>query len=208
MKIGVLGSGRIGGSLAVLFAKAGHTVFVSSRHPKDLQKLLGEINKGAQAGTLEEAAKFGELIVLAIPWRDKQDLPSADLFKGKVVVDAMNPYSAFGQVMDLKDTTSSEEVAKLMPGARLVKAFNTMRVGDLRSAAFRSGNERLAIFIASDDAEAKSTVSKLVEEVGFVPIDTGSLKDGGRMQQPNSPIYAKLLTEEQARAMLQSQKAS
>ena len=208
VKIGILGSGNIGGTLATNFAKAGHAVFVSSRHPKDLQKLVSEIDKGAQAGTLDEAARFGEVIVLAIPWRNKQDLPGPDLFAGKVVIDAMNPYSAFGQVMDLKDSTSSEEVAKLMPGARLVKAFNTMGASNLRSGAFKSGKERWSIFVAGDDAEAKGIVSRLVEDIGFVPIDTGFLKEGGRMQQPRSPVYTKLLTEEQARAILQSQKLS
>lgn len=204
MKIGILGSGNIGGALATQFAKAGHTVFVSSRHPKNLQKLVAEIGKGAQAGTLDEAARFGEVIVLAIPWRNKQDLPQADLFRGKAVIDAMNPYSAFGQLMDLKDSTSSEEVAKLMPGARLVKAFNTINAGDLRSGA-KTGKDRWAIFLAGDDAEAKSTVSKLIEEIGFVPIDTGSLREGGRKQQPRSPIYTKRLTEDQARELLQTQ---
>jgi 8-hydroxy-5-deazaflavin:NADPH oxidoreductase len=207
VKIGILGSGNIGGTLAVAFAKAGHTVFVSSRHPNNLQKLVAEIDRGAQAGTLEEAAKFGDVIVLAIPWRNKQDLPPADLFSGKVVIDAMNPYSSFGQVMDLKDSTSSEEVAKLMPGARLVKAFNTMGANDLRSGAFKSGTERWTIFVAGDDAKAKGTASRLIEDIGFVPVDTGSLKEGGRNQQPRSPIFSKLLTEEQARAILQLQTA-
>ena len=206
MKIGILGSGNIGGTLGMHWARAGHEVFLSSRHPRDLQKLAREIGKGAQAGTLQEAVKFGEVLVLAIPWRSKQDLPKADLFKGKVVVDAMNPYSAFGTVMDLGDSTSSEEVAKLLPGARLVKAFNTMRAGDLKSGAFKSGEDRWAMFVAGDDAEAKGVVSGLIEEIGFVPIDTGSLREGGRLQQPGSPVYVKTLTEEQARALLPSRK--
>jgi len=206
MKIGILGSGNIGGTLGMHWARAGHEVFLSSRHPRDLQKLVKEVGKGAQAGTLEEAVKFGEVLLLAIPWRSKQDLPKADLFKGKVVVDAMNPYSAFGTVMDLGDSTSSEEVAKLLPGARLVKAFNTMRAGDLKSGAFKSGEDRWAMFVAGDDAEAKGVVSGLIEEIGFVPIDTGSLREGGRLQQPGSPVYVKTLTEEQARALLPSRK--
>jgi hypothetical protein len=140
--------------------------------------------------------------VLAIPWRSKQELPKADLFKGKVVVDAMNPYSTFGTVMNLGESTSSEEVAKLLQGARLVKAFNTMRAGDLRSGAFRSGKDRWAMFVAGDDAEAKSVVASLIEEIGFVPIDTGSLREGGKLQQPGSLVYVKTLTEEQARALL------
>jgi len=204
MKIGILGAGNIGGTLGRHWARAGHEVFLSSRHPKDLQKLVKEIGKGAQAGTLEEAVRFGDVVVLAIPWRSKQDLPKADLFKGKAVIDTMNPYSSFGTVMDLGESTSSEEVAKLLPGARLVKAFNTMRAGDLKSGAFRSGKDRWAMFVAGDDAKAKGVVSALIEEIGFVPIDTGSLREGGKSQQPGSLVYAKTLTEEQARALLPS----
>jgi hypothetical protein len=74
LRIGILGAGNIGGTLGMCWAKVGHEVFLSSRHPKNLQKLVKETGKGAQAGTLEEAAKFGEVIVLAIPWRSKQDL--------------------------------------------------------------------------------------------------------------------------------------
>jgi len=204
MKIGILGAGNIGGTLGRHWARAGHEVFLSSRHPKDLQKLVKEIGKGAQAGTLEEAVRFGDVVVLAIPWRSKQDLPKADLFKGKAVIDTMNPYSSFGTVMDLGESTSSEEVAKLLPGARLVKAFNTMRAGELKSGAFRSGKDRWAMFVAGDDAKAKGVVSALIEEIGFVPIDTGSLREGGKSQQPGSLVYAKTLTEEQARALLPS----
>jgi predicted dinucleotide-binding enzyme len=206
MKIGILGSGHIGSTLGRHLARAGHTIFFSSRHPKDLQKLAEEVGSGAQAGTLEDAVKFGEVLVLAIPWRDKESLPEPDLFKGKVVIDAMNAYSAFGRVMDLGDTTSSEEVAKLLPGARLMKAFNTMGSNDLGSGAFKSGKDRLAIFVAGDDAEAKRIVSGLIEEIGFVPIYTGPLRDGGRLQQPGSPIYGRRLTEEQALAALLSLK--
>jgi 8-hydroxy-5-deazaflavin:NADPH oxidoreductase len=206
LKIGILGAGNIGGTLAKDWARAGHQVFLSSRHPDDLQKLAKEIGNGAKAGTPEEAAKFGEVVVLAIPWRNKESLPRPGLFKGKVVVDAMNPYSALGKVMDLGDTTSSGEVAKLLPDARLVKAFNTMSSDDLRSGAFRSGSERWAMFLAGDDKKAKSVVSRLIEEIGFVPIDTGSLIQGGRLQEPGSPLYPKPLTEKQARTLLRSLK--
>ncbi len=208
MKIGILGSGHIGGTLGIHFARAGHIVFFSSRHPNDLQKFVTEAGNGARMGTLEEATRFGEIVVLAIPWRKKEDLPPSDLFKGKIVIDAMNPYSAFGKVIDLGDSTSSEEVARLLPGARLVKAFNTLGFADLQSGAVRPGKDRWAIFVPGDDAETKRIVSGLIESIGFVPIDTGSLREGGRLQQPGSPIYAKRLTEEQARALLQSLKKS
>ena len=204
MKVGILGSGQIGGTLGRHFARAGHVVFFSSRHPNDLQKLAKEVGNGARMGTPEEATRFGEVIVLAIPWRKIEDLPPSDLFKGKIVIDAMNPYSAFGKVIDLGANTSSEEVARLLPGARLVKAFNTMGFADLQSGAFRSGKERWAIFVAGDDEEANQLVSGLIESIGFVPIDTRSLREGGRFQQPGSPLYGKRFTEEQARALLKS----
>ena len=204
LKIGILGAGNIGGTLGRDWAKAGHTIFLSSRHPKDPQKLAREIGNGARAGTLEEAAKFGDVVVLAIPWRNRESIPDKGLFKGKVVIDAMNPYTALGTVMDLGETTSSEEVAKLLPGARLVKAFNTMSSDDLRAGAFRSGRDRWAMFVAGDDAEAKRVVSRLIEDIGFVPVDTGSLKEGGRLQQPGSAIYTEPLTERRARSVLKS----
>jgi len=216
MKIGVLGSGHVGSALGGHWARAGHVVFFSSRHPNDLQKLAKDAGNGAQAGTLEEAARFGDVLLLAIPWRNKEGLPNAELFKGKVVIDAMNPYTAFGSVIDMGDSSSSEEVAKLLPGARLVKAFNTMAFADLKAGAFRKGNDRWVIYVAGDDADAKRIVSGLTEEIGFVPIDTGSLREGGRMQQPGTALYkgwkplmrAKPLTEEEARALLQSLKKS
>jgi predicted dinucleotide-binding enzyme len=204
MKIGILGAGNIGGTLGKHWAKAGHEVFFSSRHPDHLEGLAKEAGSGAHAGTLEGAARFGEVIVLAIPWRKKEELPPPDLFNGKVVIDSMNPYSASGTIMDLGERTSSEEVARIIPGARLVKAFNTMRSADLQSGAFKSGKDRWVIFVAGDDWEAKLLVSRLIEEIGFVPIDTGSLREGGRRQQPGSPVYAKRLTEEEAKDILKS----
>jgi 8-hydroxy-5-deazaflavin:NADPH oxidoreductase len=204
LRIGILGAGNIGGTLGRDWARAGHLVFLSSRHPEALQELAREIGDGARAGTLEEAARFGDVVVLAIPWRNRQDLPRSGLFKGKVVIDTMNPYTAEGKVMDLGDATSSEDVARLLPGARLVKAFNTMSSDDLRSGAFRSGDDRWAVFLAGDDKGAKEVVSRLVEEIGFVPIDTGSLVEGGKLQRPGSAIYGEPLTERQARSVLKS----
>jgi len=188
LKIGILGTGNIGGTLGKHFAKALHEIFFGSRHPDSLRKLVEEAGNGARVGTPQEAASFGEIIILAIPWRKREELPKPDLFKGKIVVDAMNSYSAFGRVMDLGDTTSSEEVAKMLPGARLLKAFNTTLAADLKTAAFKSGADRLAMFVAGDGSEAKNIVSGLIEDIGFVPVDTGTLREGGNLQQPRSPI--------------------
>jgi predicted dinucleotide-binding enzyme len=152
--------------------------------------------------TVPEAAKFGEIVVLAVPWRTPAALPSPELVAGKIVIDAMNPYAADGEVIALGKWTSSEEVARRLPGARLVKAFNTMYYHTLATEARPSGPERLAIFVAGDDAEAKAIVSRLIDEIGFAPVDTGSLAEGGRKQQPGSAIYNRPMNERQARKVM------
>src|SRR5205809_1159756 len=106
----------------------------------------------------------------------------------------MNAYRADGRPVDMGDETSSEEVAKRMPKARLVKAFNTMGWKTLETGARPVGEDRLVIFLAGDDRQSKSVVGKLIREIGFAPIHTGSLRVGGQRQQPGSPIYVSPLT--------------
>ena len=205
MKIGIIRSGNIGETLARHFARAGHQVGVSnSRGPGSLAGLVKSIGPNACAMTAEEAAKFGEVVLLAVPWRKPEAWPAPEWVAGKIVMDAMNPYSAEGEVMDLGSRTSSEEVARRLPGARLVKAFNTMYYHTLATEARAPGTERLALFIAGDDAEAKAVVTKLIDQIGFVAVDTGSLREGGRKQQPGSPIYNRPMTAAQARQALAS----
>src|SRR5216117_3690907 len=152
MRIGVIGAGHIGGTAATLFARAGHEVAVSnSRGPASLGPLVASIGRNAGAESPEGAAKFGDPILLAIPWRRAGELPPGDLFAGKIAIDAMNAYSAVGRVMDLGDRTSSEEVAKQIPKARLVKAFNTMGWKTLETGSRPKGDNRFAIFLAGDD---------------------------------------------------------
>lgn len=203
MKIGIIGAGHIGSTLARHFAKAGHQVGLSnSRGPDSLAALVKSIGPNACAMTVGEAAKFGEVVLLAVPWRKPEALPPARLLAGKVVIDAMNPYSETGDVMDLGEQTSSEEVGRRLPGARLVKAFNTMYYHTLATEARAGKENRQVLFLAGDDAEAKAIVSKLIEQIGFSPFDTGPLREGGRKQQPGSPIYNRSLTADQARAVL------
>lgn len=204
MKIGIIGAGHIGANAARLFVNAGHEVAVSnSRGPESLQGLIAELGPRAQAMTVDDVARFGEMILLAIPWRTPEGLPDAALVAGKIVIDAMNPYGANGPI-DLGSATSSEEVQKRLPGARLVKAFNTIYYEHLA----HQGNtalpleERRAIPVSGDDAEAKARVSGLIEEIGFGPVDWGSLRQGGRAQQPDAPVYNRSLTVREVRALL------
>ncbi|HUJ21192.1 MAG TPA: NADPH-dependent F420 reductase [Bryobacteraceae bacterium] len=192
MKIGIIGSGNIGGTAARLFVRAGHEVAVSnSRGPESLRKLVAELGSAGHAMTVEDAARFGEVVLLAVPWRSPEALPKPGLVSGKIVIDAMNPYRPDGGILDLGASTSSGETAKRLPGARLVKAFNTIYYQHLASRGHRElpADERHAIFVSGDDAAAKDVVKRLIEEIGFAPVDTGSLEEGGRKQQPGSPIY-------------------
>ena len=203
MNIGIIGSGNIGGTLAQLFSDAGHQVAISnSRGPQSLKDFEKYGTSGTGNGsnikamTIEETIAFGDIIVLAIPWIKRQELPPSDVFNGKIVIDAMNPYSENFEVINLEPSSSSEEVAKQLKGARIVKAFNTMYYQHLKA----KGNtklpkeDRIVLFVAGDDAQAKSIVSKLIDEIGFTPVDTGPLREGGRKQQPGSGIYNNPMT--------------
>jgi predicted dinucleotide-binding enzyme len=205
MKIGILGAGNIGATSARLFVAAGHEVAVSnSRGPESLRELVGELGPKANAMTIDDAARFGDVILLAVPWRTPEALPPSELLRNKIVIDAMNPYRPDGGFYDLEGSTSSEKVLQRIPGSRLVKAFNTIYYAHLASRGRKDLplNERHTIYVAGDDAEAKKTVARLIEEIGFAAIDTGSLREGGRLQQPDSPIYNKTYTKREARQFL------
>lgn len=206
MKIGVIGAGNIGANVARLFVRAGHEVAVSnSRGVESLRELVAELGDQAQAMTVDDAARFGEVVLLAVPWRSPEALPRAESVAGKIVIDAMNPYTADGPILDLGDTTASEETQKRLPGARLVKAFNTIYYQHLATQGDTNLplEERRAIFLAGDDVAAKQTVARLIEEIGFAPVDTGSLREGGRRQQPGTPVYNRDLTARAAAELLQ-----
>jgi predicted dinucleotide-binding enzyme len=207
MKIGILGAGNIGATAARLFVSAGHEVALSnSRGPETLEELVTQLGPRAQAVTIAEAAKFGDVILLAVPWRSPEALPHPELLRNKIVIDAMNPYRPDGGFYDLEGSTSSEIVLKRIPGSRLVKAFNTIYYVHL---AGRGRNDlpledRHTIYVAGDDAEGKRVVSRLIEDIGFAAVDTGSLREGGRMQEPDSPIYNQTYNAREAREFLAS----
>lgn len=207
MNIGVIGSGNIGGTVTRLAAAAGHDVAVAnSRGPDTLGDLVAEAGPNARAATIEDAIAFGDLIVVAVPVKAYPDLP-AEGFDGKIVVDAGNYYpQRDGQIaaLDSDETTSTELLAGHLPGARPVKAFNTMNFRPLGSQGSPGAprGERLALLIAGDDEQAKATVAGLIDELGFAAVDTGSLAQGGRRQQPGSPLYNVELRADEAEAAL------
>lgn len=195
----------MGGTLAVLLARVGHQVFpANSRGVDSLRDLVAEAGANAQAATPEQAVREGELVILALPGGHPEALPAPALVAGKIVVDAMNEFRSDGSPVRAGGVTSSERTARALPGARLVKAFNTMHFKTMRDAAGVAGDDRLSLFVAGDDDEAKQVVSGLMNEMGFAAIDTGSLREGGRLQEPGSPIFNTPLTEADARARLAS----
>ena len=182
----------IGHALAVRFAAAGHEVMVSnSRGPDTLADVVTSIPGSVRAGTVAEAARFGELVAVAIPVQAIRDLPP-EPFAGKIVIDANNYYpepDARVPELDADETTSSELLASLLPADTVVKAFNTIYFRRLleESRPDLPGEERLAIPVAGDDANAKQAVIDLIEQIGFSGIDAGTLA-GTRRQQPGSPL--------------------
>lgn len=210
MKIGIIGAGNIGGNAAKLFAAAGHEIAIAnSRGPETLTEIVAEISGNAKAVTIEEAAKFGEIVFVSIPFAKINELPS-DGFTGKIVIDSNNYYpDRDGQIaeLDSDEKTSSELLAEHLTGAIIVKAFNTIWFEHLKTQGnnFSPIEERRVIFVAGDDADAKKTVSNLIEEIGFAAYDTGSLREGGKNQAPNTAIYNRNLTVSEAAAILGSE---
>lgn len=207
MKIGIVGAGRIGGALAKLFVDAGHEVAVSnSRGPSSLHEFVMKLGPQAHAMSVDDASSYGDVVILAVPFREPHALPHIERVAGKIVVDAMNAYSENGEPMDLGDKTSSEITLDRLLGSRLVKAFNTIYYRRLENDGRpeKPLDDREAIFVAGDDAEAKHIVMQLIEDIGFAPVDTGGLREGGQLQQPGSVIYNVELTGLNARALVDS----
>jgi len=191
MAIGIVGAGKIGRALAKHLTRSGFDVIVSnSRGPESLRPLVAELGPKAKAGTTAEAAA-APVVFLAVTW---EQLPTAlsnlPDWKGRIVVDTTNPYVAEGtgiRLVDLRGKTSSEVVAEMVPGARLVKAFNTLFQAVLASDPGEAGGRRV-IFFSGDDAKAKQEVAALIDKIGFAPVDLGGLVEGGKMQQAGRPL--------------------
>jgi hypothetical protein len=204
MKIGIIGTGNIGGALATHWAKAGHELLISSRHPEELQDLAKSLGPKVRVGTPREAAQFGDVILLSVPYKATPDIGRdlASELKGKVLLDTGNPYP-------FRDGATAEDARKrgtgvtskeFLPGVRLVRAFNAINAGNLA----RDGNrkpERLAIPLASDDAEALQVAQRLVRDAGFDPVVVGDL-DRAREFDVGTKVYTRLLTAKQLRQEL------
>jgi predicted dinucleotide-binding enzyme len=181
--VGVIGAGRLGQAMARTARRAGRDVVIAnSRGPESLTSVVSALGEGVSAGTVGEAASAG-IVVIAVPWDRVPEAVQGLDWNSQVVLDATNDWAAD----DLDGRTSSELVADLVPGARLVKAGNTLSAEVLGSDPQEAGGRRV-IFISGDDADAKTEVVALFEDAGFAAIDLGDLATGGALQQIHHPL--------------------
>ncbi|BCJ61122.1 NADPH-dependent F420 reductase [Micromonospora endophytica] len=190
--VGFIGSGHIGGTVARLAVNAGYDVVLSnSRGPETLADLVDELGPQASAGTVEAAARAGDLVVVTIPLKAYRSVPAAPL-AGKLVIDTNNYYpERDGQFPELDDgaTTSSELLQRQLPEARVVKAFNNIFFKHLLALARPTGAaDRSALPIAGDDPQAKSAATAFLDRIGYDAFDAGALADSWRFQ-PDTPAY-------------------
>jgi len=195
MKIGILGAGIVAQTIAKHVLPFGHQITLSnSRGPDSLAELVKELGPGAIAGTPQEATEQ-DLVVLAVNWSSVQAaLFAVPNWTGRLLVDATNRVAGYTPLTlgDISGRTSSEIVADLAPGAKVVKAFNSVPMSWISD--FSSSKPRTVLFLSGDDNDAKRSVAELVEQVGLTAVDLGSLAVGGRLQQLGGPLAGIRLT--------------
>jgi predicted dinucleotide-binding enzyme len=192
--VGIIGSGLLGSALAYRLTQAGYgVVLANSRGPESLTELVEELGPNARAGTLSEVSSQ-PIVIYASKWTARQEiLGSVANWDGRILVDAGNHYLTHlpdFQRDVLIETTGSEVMAALAPGARVVKALNTINFVNVRAGGNVNGGTRV-MFLSGDDADAKAEVAKLIKAIGFHPMDLGSLKEGGAMHQLGSPMIGR-----------------
>lgn len=201
MKIGVFGAGGIGGTIGTLWAKAGHEVFFSSRHPETLSDLI--TGENTKAGTVAEAAQFADVMLLACPYPAIDEaLSAAGSLNGKILVDATNPYvREDGKIHRVPDASSGLELAAKLPNTKVVKAYNTLPTATFANEAHRA--DPLALFYCGNDSDAKAIVAQLITDSGFAGVDTGDLNQVIH-QEPGGVLYNHPMSVSQAEKLIRS----
>jgi 8-hydroxy-5-deazaflavin:NADPH oxidoreductase len=197
LKIGIIGSGHVGSALAGVWAKAGNEVMLSSRHLDSDKKLAAAIGENARAGTPQEAASFGEVLLFAVPYSAFPELLKSlgNSFKGKVVINASNPFpQRDGEIANqAREKGAGLFDAQLLPGAHVVRAFNA--VGAARMASAHQDPGKTGMPIAGDDRKAIEVASRLIREAGFEPVFVGGL-GMGKYLMPGTPLSGEHTPEE------------
>ncbi len=194
MEIGAIGAGDFAQAFAKRALKAGHKVKLSNnRGPESLREIVNRLGPGAMAATKEEAAAC-EMVLLAVPWDNvPETLASLPKWRNQILIDGTNPYHGKAGTFkpaDVGNLSTSQLVAALAPGARVVKALNNMTVPNLEADPVVNGAKRVA-FISADDDGAKNRVESLLEGFGYAVVDLGNLRNGGLIQQAGGPLVGR-----------------
>lgn len=205
LRIGIIGSGNMGGGLGTAWASQGHEVFFSSRNPEELAELVAAAGPTAHAGTVEEAVEFGDVILIAVPYGALPQIGAdhGDEMRGKVVIDLGNPRADRDGPMadDAIERGTGVASAEYLPGTRLVRAFNAIAYTMIENPTNDAG-ERIGIPIAGDDQEAVNIATRLVRDAGFEPVQVGGL-DSARRFDRGTPVYVRGMTAAELRTALE-----
>jgi predicted dinucleotide-binding enzyme len=205
MKIGIIGCGPIGQNCGWMFARAGHDVKISfSRSAEKLAAIAQQLGPTVTSGTPAEAVAFGDVVVLSVPWSlIEMALDQAGPMGGKIVIDTCNQFGRGSELIP-RGMTAVRYNQNRIPGARLAKSYNTLTAGFQHRTSGLTGSERVAMFFAADDPEARQVVGQLIEDSGFVAIDVGGLDDAAPMEAPRRPgaVYGEEYHEDSAKEFL------
>lgn len=197
LRIGVIGTGRVGGAIATVWAKAGHELMLSSRNLDDDKALAAKLGANVRAGTTRDAAGFGDILLISVPYGALPEIGKTvgDLLKGKIVIDTCNPFvNRDGEIATwAREKGAGLASAELLPGARIVRAFNA--IGFARMATAHEQPGKIGMPIAGDDKQAIETASRLVREVGYEPVLVGGLAMG-RYLMPGTPLAGERTADE------------
>lgn len=201
LRIGVIGSGSLGGTVGRCWVKAGHEVLFSSRHPEALESWVKPLGSRASFGTPEQAAEFGDIILIAVPYQAIADVSRTvgAKLRGKIVLDACNPYSGALAQQALAEG-AGVTTAKYLPGARVVRAFNATDATAI-AASFAGERDKVGVPIASDDGAALQVAAQLVRDAGCAPVIVGNLKQAAAFQ-PGGPGFRANTSEPALRRLL------
>ena len=187
---GIIGAGNIGQAVARHLIKAGHSVILSnSKGPESVRQIVNALGAGATAGSVSDAIK-ADIIILALPWTQVATLTKLTDWTNRIVIDATNHFITYApdfQLANLEGRSSSEIVAEHLPGARIVKAFNTLYFKILGANPQEAGGRRV-LFISGDDVASKTEVGEIIETLGFAAIDLGNLANGSKLQQAKGSL--------------------
>lgn len=193
MKIGIIGSGNMGGALAKLWSDKSHSILITSTSPEQTQAVAKSIGKNVVTGSTADAVSYGDVVVFAFPYESLNDvIGKGGSFKNKIIIDLINPLTPDVKGLLIGFTTSAgEEIEKLIPDAKVVKAFNTISAAVIKSGNIKFNGIASDVYFCGNDENSKLIVKKLIQDIGFEAVDSGPLTNA-RYLEPISEFIIQL----------------